>query len=166
MGLKRAQIRSLDPFQFYLLRRCLGIPPTHVDREVPNRRVMELAEEARGKAVPLFSFIYKYARIKLLGHIIRAGPEDPLRMVTFDEGIAPPPYRKYRVGRPRYNWLEEVYRDLAHIIPMEYSLEPGSEFLQLVEELATGREGPFEQKDITSLYEDARGQELNLIENY
>ena len=91
---------------------------------------------------------------------------DPLRMVTFDEGIAPPPYRKYRVGRPRYNWLEETFRDLSHLLPIEPDLEPGSPFLEMVRELAEAREGPFAAKDFTTMFEEAVGEEFNLIEPF
>ena len=153
-ALNEGQIRRLDAFQVMMLRRCLRVPPTHVDRTVTNDVVLARVEEQTGKGCALFSFWYRMTRIKLLGHLIRAPDIDPLRQVTFSYGIAPPIRRKYRVGRPRKHWIKEVYSDLAAVLGMPCELHDGSPLLQAAQELATGREGPFRNCKMDVLWQE------------
>ena len=44
---------------------------------------------------------------KLLGHIIRADPLDPMRRPTITNDLQVPGNFKKRVGRPRFNWVLE-----------------------------------------------------------
>ena len=68
----------------------------------------EVFGEHRKKLRP-FSEDYKYRKIKLLGHVIRAGDTDPMRKVTF----MPSTIKEWgtahrRVGRPKDQWLYET----------------------------------------------------------
>ena len=51
---------------------------------------------------------YNINRAKLLGHIIRADEEDPLRVVAL-ENDRPWPWIKEGIGLPRQDWFEEAY---------------------------------------------------------
>ena len=54
-----------------------------------------------------FSEDYKYRKMRLMGHIIRADNSDPMRKVTFRENtIQEWACDKRRVGRPRDQWTE------------------------------------------------------------
>ena len=67
----------------------------------------EVLGEHRKKLKPL-STDYKHRKTKLLGHVIRAGEEDPMRKVTFVPGtVTERGFAHRRVGRPRQQWLYE-----------------------------------------------------------
>ena len=63
------------------------------------------------KKLRAFSEDYKYRKSKLLGHIIRADNNDPMRKVTFAANtIVEWGFDKRRVGRPKDQWLFETKR--------------------------------------------------------
>jgi len=81
-------------FQQRGLRKILHIPPTYIDRTHTNEDVLRIANEQKGwtedsdivKIIPITQVI-SARKVKLLGHVIRAGvrdPTDPLFQVTFD----------------------------------------------------------------------------------
>ena len=86
------------------IRRILGVPPTHIDRMWTNEIVWNIAKHEVGKKFKLIKFSQMWGSLKmsLLGHVLRAKGNDPLRQVTL-EGLADYPriIPKYRVGRPR-----------------------------------------------------------------
>ena len=68
----------------------------------------EVFGEHRKKLRP-FSEDYKYKKIKLLGHVIRADNADPMRKVTFSPNtIVERGYAHRRVGRPKDQCLHET----------------------------------------------------------
>ena len=68
----------------------------------------EVLGEHRKQLKP-FSTEYKQRKIELLGHVIRAGEEDPMRKVTFQAGtIKDRGFAQRRVGRPKQQWLFEA----------------------------------------------------------
>ena len=68
----------------------------------------EVFGEHRKKLRP-FSEDYKNRKIKLLGHVIRADNEDPMRKVTFlPNTIEEWGFAHRRVGRPKDQWLHET----------------------------------------------------------
>ena len=87
---------------------------TYYDRSNTNARLLEEASKlAYGagstKKISLFSDFYANRRAKLLGHVIRATTNDPLRQVTLEPYSATrPSYGKKRVGKPRHNWTKET----------------------------------------------------------
>ena len=81
------------------------------------------------KQLRLFSDTYQQRRIKLLGHVIRASDDDPMRKVTFRPGTIKPwgtPVR--RVGRPRMQWLRgaktQAWKKLRHMEDTQGSDKP------------------------------------------
>ena len=76
-----------------------------------------------------FSKPYKFRRQKLLGHVLRASNEDPLRQVTFVEDSAKPlAYTKRRSGKPREQWTEvamkRVWKEFRSEAPKVSSSRP------------------------------------------
>ena len=65
-----------------------------------------------GATVIEFSKLWLKRKIQLLGHIIRAGPQDPMRQVLFlPNSLIPRTEHARRVGKPRAHWLIETYAD-------------------------------------------------------
>ena len=77
--------------------------------------------EAPPKQIRLFGD-YLCARSRaLLGHLLRAAPEDPTRLATFHPGAPIPRYPpKRRVGRPRLHWAVEEMKSVWE----EFQLAP------------------------------------------
>ena len=89
-----------------------GSPSTSIDRRNTNREVLNrctaLAYPNRGdrREFELFSQSYLRRKSKLLGHVLRASHDDPMRQISFQPDCAiRVSYGKKRVGRPRQNWL-------------------------------------------------------------
>ena len=72
------------------IRRMLRIPPTHIDREIINKKAQEMLIEQikiqcdKNITIHLPSETISHRKMKLLGHIIRADQSDPIRQVTFE----------------------------------------------------------------------------------
>ena len=86
-------------------------------------------ERNKNKKVRRFSKVYQERRRKLLGHIIRAKEDDPLRQVTLEKGKARPPnFGKKRVGKPRTRWaddaLDRVWKEFRKDAPKRNSRKP------------------------------------------
>ncbi len=104
--LTQAEQDKIDAFQMKGLRRILHIPPTHIDREWTNDKVIEKASIAIGKPITRFSETWRLQKFKLLGHLLRAEVFDPLHQVCFhDDEKNPRVIGTRRVGRPREHWL-------------------------------------------------------------
>ena len=63
---------------------------------------------------------YKYRKIKLMGHVIRASNDDPMRKVTFAPNtVEECRYAQRKVGRPKDQWLHEskkaVWKKCRHV---------------------------------------------------
>ena len=73
-----------------MLRRVLNVPPTHIDREWTNQKVVdELKLRAQYQHVKL-SDRWKQRKITLLGHILRAPADDPMKQILFEQGTDRP----------------------------------------------------------------------------
>ena len=103
------------------LRTNLGIPPTHIDREWTNDKVMKKANEEAGtnmidpnetpKIKNVFSIIHN-KRLTLLGHILRSDANDPLREVTFEnQNLKPLTPALKIVGRLRSKGIETTTKE-------------------------------------------------------
>ena len=56
-----------------------------------------------------FSETYKLRKLKLLGHVIRCGEEDPMRQVTFQQNSRRDlTFGQRRIGRPKNQWTTEA----------------------------------------------------------
>ena len=99
-----------------MLRKILGVPSTYVNRAWTNQTVLHELSQRYGYKHIRLSTKWKHKKITLLGHIIRAESEDPMREVLFETGTFRPRVEHIRrVGKPRANWLIETYKD-AHTI--------------------------------------------------
>ena len=86
-----------------------------------NALVKELLKHHYGVTVVEFSKLWLKRTNQLLGHIIRADPQDPMRQVPFQpNSLIPRIEHVRRVGKLRAHWLIETYADAykesGHII--------------------------------------------------
>jgi len=107
-----AMLKKTDAFQMRCLRRILKIPSTFIDRQNSNKVVLQrctailYANQGDQREFELFSQSCLHRKSKLLGHVLRAGPEDPMRQISFQPNNAiRVPYGRKQVGRPKQNWL-------------------------------------------------------------
>ena len=116
MQLTLSEQKLIDNFQMKMLRKILGVPSTYVNRAWTNQAVLHELSQRYGYKHIRLSTKWKHKKITLLGHIIRAESEDPMREVLFETGTFRPRVEHIRrVGKPRANWLIEPYKD-AHTI--------------------------------------------------
>ena len=82
--LTRSEQNTLDAFQMKMLRRILRVPSTYIDREWTNQRVIDTLTQRFGYKHVGLSTRWKQNKIRLLGHIFRSSPQDPMREVLFE----------------------------------------------------------------------------------
>ena len=104
----QSQRRRLDGFYARCLRRILRIPASYVSR-ISNTTVFQKAG-----VLPLTEQLSQ-RQLTLLGQVVRASRDDPLRRDTFIEDTMRPAISHYirKVGRPCRNWTEEVIKQGA-----------------------------------------------------
>ena len=87
-------------------------------------------------------------KFKLLGHLLRAAPEDPLHQVVFrDQNKKPRIVEDRRSGRPREDWLWETMDDAFDLITNNQYIrydEENPEHLEWQVEVAKNRDFIFE----------------------
>ena len=109
----RAKLRS---FQMKGYRQILGLPSTYINREYSHEYLMTMANDiAKGEGQKkTFQFIDEYIderALRLLGHILRAESEDPMRTCCLHSLSATPKIPLHRrVGHPRYHWIENTMK--------------------------------------------------------
>ena len=119
---------KLDAFQNRSLRFILGIEPSYWSR-VTNEEVLRRANLARDSIPEIewgdmiinheikngrirkVSDILKDRRLKLLGHVMRAAPSDPMHMVTFNENQELNRLNKRRRGKLRHHWTHQALQE-------------------------------------------------------
>ena len=138
--LTRGEQNRLDAFQQKGIRRILKIPPTFEDRSWTNDKVIEAASLALGRPLRIFSEVWRSAKFRLLGHLLRAETEDPMRQVVFkkDSWLPRAPI-KLRVGKPRDQWVVEMLGEALDEVMqnkwLSYELE-NEEHQQILREAA------------------------------
>ena len=75
----------------------------------------------------------------LLGHILRASDDDPLREVTFQPSSAyRVEYGKKRVGKPKQNWIHQtkkyVYVEKQHLFTYDETKTQDDQILKWAQE--------------------------------
>ena len=122
-----AMLKKIDAFHMRCLRRILKIPSTFIDRRYSNRVVLQrcteilFANQGDQRQFEVFSQSYLHRKSKLLGHVLRAGPEDPMRQISFQPYSAVrPQYGRKRVGRPKQNWLHYAKKHTFEHILLGY----------------------------------------------
>ena len=77
-----------------------------------NSSVKELLKNKYGVTIVEFSNLWLRRKIQLLGHIIRADPQDPMRQVLLiHNSLNPRTEHTRQIGKPRAHWLNETYAD-------------------------------------------------------
>ena len=117
--LTQAMCKKIDAFQLRGLRRILNMSTTFINRANTNANVYEEATkiaypnaEDKRKVKP-FSTYYADKKASLLGHILRASDDDPLRQVSFQPGTAyRVQYEKKRKGKPTVGKIWQNYAKL------------------------------------------------------
>ena len=125
---------KIDAFQLRCLRKILGLASTFIDRRNTNQAELKKCTDIVSthrkdhKQISLFSEYYLHRKTKLLGHVLRAPEDDPLRQVSFEPNSGNRvDYGKLRCGRPKQNW-----RHFAKKTAYEMHLN-GSNYLESVE---------------------------------
>ena len=114
--LNQSLLKKLDAFQLRQLRKIIGWQPTFIDRSKTNASAIEEINRIIISANPNTQNCFKpisekiqLRQAKLLGHILRASNDDPMRQITFKPSTGDWNHpNKKRVGRPRANWLFET----------------------------------------------------------
>ena len=141
--LTQNELNKLDAFQMKGLRRILKIPSTFIDRAQTNQ-VVPQKTNTHGVYVQKLSDFWRQRKISLLGHILRADANDPLRQVIFENQTCiprKPPYR--RQGRPRVDWLTETVKDTFHCLGHSPPQEPSLQDIRMLQNAARNRAYPF-----------------------
>jgi len=101
-----AEQRRLNGFHCRCLRKIVGIPSAYISR-VSNARVLKEAKEA-----PLERQLLRQ-QLLLYGRLIRAPSADPLRKLTFIDGMDQPTTTMFvrKRGRPRNTWTAMLQRE-------------------------------------------------------
>ena len=77
-----------------------------------NEAVKQILKTVHGINIVDVSRMWLQRKLQLLGHIIRADPQDPMRQVVFQpNSLIPRTEHTRRVDRPRAHWLGETYAD-------------------------------------------------------
>ena len=81
LQLTQAEKDRINAFHIKCIRRVLHIPPTFIDKEFANSKVIQKASDEMQKEIALFSEMVQKQKQKLLG---RTKPEDPMQQITFE----------------------------------------------------------------------------------
>ena len=141
--LTQGEQNKIDAFQMKRIRRILKIPPTFIDRSQTNQAVRDQAMRY-GVNIEKFSETWRQQKLKLLGHILRANREDPLRQVLFECGSnIPRIFHVKRCGRPKLDCFSESIKEAMHTLGWEAPSEITQQDLNTVIRAANNRQGPF-----------------------
>ena len=91
---------------------CIRIPPTYIERTMTNDCVKYQIRNHLNTEITKCSSMWLQRQISLLGLIIRAEPNNPVRQLLFEKGTLIPrlEFRK-RPVKPRQQWLSTTYAD-------------------------------------------------------
>ena len=67
--------------------------------------------------------------MKLLGHLLRASPEDPMKQAALKHTYEPIYPKQRRVGKPRKHWINETMKDAYN----KYAHEQTNQLTQATE---------------------------------
>ena len=141
--------RTLDTLYYRGLRKILHKPATYIDRTSTHERLLNLANATARRVSRTatkhqpFSQYYLQRRRKLLGHLLRAPEMNICRQAVLsrEDADLTTQYRKKRVGRPRYTWLQESLREAWEELTNEEQIT--EETIPTLKELALRRTAPF-----------------------
>ena len=145
-------LHKLNTFQMKGLRKILGVPPTFIDRSHTDESVRQHIKTEYDIEIKPLTEIVKERRLKLLGHVIRAKEEDPMKEVTFNPNTMEIKAVGFkRVGRPKTHWIhtvmKEAWEEIKHAHPEE--LQDYDDLLrqkEIIKQTAHDRRYPFHTK--------------------
>ena len=149
LALTEGQQSKLDTLYFRGLRRILKKKSTFIDRYWTHARLLRLANTMSAKVAPMspkhisFKTYYLKKRRTLLGHLIRAPPNNLSRLAVLsrEDADLSASHSKKRVGRPRKTWLQETLNDAwATLSGEQYNHETD---FPILKDLALRRTAPF-----------------------
>ena len=86
----------------------LWIKPEDMDLQWKMDKLNREETTTELRRLKTYSETYLSRKMKLLGHVVRAGNEDPMRQVTFEEGcVKEPKVGTRRVGKPKLDWVRQ-----------------------------------------------------------
>ena len=143
---------KIDSVQARLLRRILQRPPTWIDRSFSHAALIAEANEKlrlakRTEIIIPWSQVLKQRRIRYLGHVLRSGEHSLVYDCFLDEHGAPRQLDKWRVGRPRTHWAEQVFQEAWEATGCEDPFDWTPEQVAILLSAALTRVAPFEAPD-------------------
>ena len=141
--------KILDTLYYRGLRKLLHKPATYIDRAWTHERLLNLANSTARQVSRTaarhqpFSQYYLQRRRKLLGHLLRAPETNICRqaVLTREDTDLTTQFRKKRVGRPRYTWLQESLKEAWEDLTNEENIT--EETIPTLKERALRRTAPF-----------------------
>ena len=86
-------------------------------------------------------------KVRLLGHMLRADPKDPMKQVILDPCTNRPRLEYKRPGKPRASWLLETFKDAFALLGRSESYDDtNNEHRHYVLQQAQTRQGIFATK--------------------
>ena len=143
---------KIDSVQARRLRRILRRPPTWIDRTFSHAALIAEANEKfkeahNAETIIPWRQVPKDRRIRYLGHVLRAGEGRPNYDCLIEkDGLARQP-EKWRVGRPRTHWAEQVIPEAWEAAGFAEYFEWTQEQLAILVSAAMARVAPFEASD-------------------
>ena len=143
---------NIDSVQARLLRRILQRPPTWIDRAFSHSALIAEANEKlrqakRAETIIPWSQVLKQRRIRYLGHVLRSGENSLVYDCFLDEHGELRQLDKWRVGRPRTHWAEQVFQEAWEATGCEDPFDWTPEQIAIMLSAAMTRVAPFEGPD-------------------
>lgn len=147
--LTSGQLNRLDAFQIKGFRQILWLKHPYFDRTNTNAKVMQIAKQLCGKEQAKVSEIIQTKRIQLLGSILRAPADDPIKQAALKRNTLCYVDSRHRcVGRPRKKWVEESFRAawerLQRCDPTQLSYKGSTQQKRTLEQYASFWQAPFQ----------------------
>ena len=146
--LTQREQNQINAFQLKMFRRVLNIPPTHVDRSWTNQRIIDTLWRSHKYKYVQLSAKWMQKKLTLLGHILRAPHDDPMREILFQpRQNIPRSVHVRRVGKPRANWLLNTFEEAYAFLHPEAHFDASiTAHWNEIADAANRREPPFQTK--------------------
>ena len=143
---------KIDSVQARLLRRILQRPPTWIDRAFSHSALIaeaneKLKEAKKAETIIPWSQVLRHRRIRYLGHVLRSGANSLIYNCFLDQHGDLRQLDKWRVGRPRTHWAEQVIQEAWEATGCEDPFDWTTEQMAILHSAAEARVAPFEAPD-------------------
>ena len=127
--------------------RCKGFYTSlpHSLTENTHARMHDRVKKEHGCSFEHFADTWRKTICRLLAHILRANPTDPLVQVTLkSDRIMPRKPTKTRIGRPKADWIIETQKDAFNLLhgPDQVFDDTNMQHLVEIKQAAINRNGP------------------------